>query len=379
MSSKRRKDTKEFDWSKTSFGPFVLKIAYVGTEYHGLAWQDPAICPTVEGVLFEALMKTRLIKDRSSCNYSRCGRTDRGVHAAGNYVSLDMRLKTSNSDENGIENSFDYPAILNIVLPSSIRILAACPAPVGFNARFSCLYRAYQYYFPLNGEDLSRMRDAAELFIGEHDFRNFCKMDTEHVTHFRRRVLSVGVTACPGGVGEFAVTGVAFLWHQVRCMAAILLFVGRGLEEPSIVTDLLDVEQNPRKPTYDPANEEGLILRDCGFEGIPFAPVWPPPPAGAAGAGTLDAMLSTTKQQPKALESFQLMRDNARRVAAVHEVLASAVEAHSPDQSAHAKRPHIPLLSRPVGSSLEEKQEAFAAKKLRREALASSAASAADE
>lgn len=83
-------------------------MAYVGTNYHGNAWQepwalvfygfhlvflcfpmfspcfahpfeDPKICPTVEAVLFEALLKTKLIEDRQSCNFSRCGRTDKAI------------------------------------------------------------------------------------------------------------------------------------------------------------------------------------------------------------------------------------------------------------------------------------------------------------
>ena len=56
--------------------------------------------------------------------------------------------------------------------------------------------------------------------------------------------------------------------------------VGQGLEQPSIVPALLDVERHPRKPNYEPADESGLVLYDCGFEGVPFAPAAPPPQAG---------------------------------------------------------------------------------------------------
>jgi tRNA pseudouridine38/39 synthase len=63
----------------------------------------------------------------------------------------------------------------------------------------------------------------------------------------------------------FHVRGSAFLWHQIRHMVAILFLVGQGLEKPSIITDLLDVEKNPRKPNYTLAAEAPLVLWDCIF------------------------------------------------------------------------------------------------------------------
>merc|ERR1712187_663131 len=72
------------------------------------------------------------------------------------------------------------------------------------------------------------------------------------------------------------VVGWSFLYHQVRCIVAVLLMVGQGLEDPGIVKELLDIEKHPRKPHYMPADESGLVLHDCGFEGVPFAPgKWP--------------------------------------------------------------------------------------------------------
>ncbi|CAK0869459.1 unnamed protein product [Prorocentrum cordatum] len=66
---KKQKAAREFDWSTAEFAHFVLKFAYVGTDYYGLAWQDSETCPTVEGKLFDALVKTRLIRDRQTCGY----------------------------------------------------------------------------------------------------------------------------------------------------------------------------------------------------------------------------------------------------------------------------------------------------------------------
>ena len=58
-----------------------------------------------------------------------------------------------------------------------------------------------------------------------------------------------------------------FLWHQVRCMVAILFLVGQGLEDPAIVNALLDVEGNEHigRPQYEMADDGPLVLWDCRF------------------------------------------------------------------------------------------------------------------
>jgi len=70
----------------------------------------------------------------------------------------------------------------------------------------------------------------------------------------------------------FTLHGSAFLWHQVRCMVSILFLIGQGLESPSLITQLLDVKTNPRRPTYELASDTPLVLWDCIFphESDPF-------------------------------------------------------------------------------------------------------------
>ena len=70
----------------------------------------------------------------------------------------------------------------------------------------------------------------------------------------------------PLALWEFTVSGTAFLWHQVRAMAAILFLVGQRHEEPSIVARLLDVEAQPRRPVYDIASEAPLLLYNIGYD-----------------------------------------------------------------------------------------------------------------
>lgn len=102
------------------------------------------------------------------------------------------------------------------------------------------------------------MRTAAQSFVGEHDFRNFCYADhrAQRQGNFRRRIVSVDIQECGPAAStamaayEVTITGLAFLWHQVRCIVAVLLLVGSHLEDVGVVAELLDVQRYPGKPSY---------------------------------------------------------------------------------------------------------------------------------
>lgn len=154
-----------------------------------------------------------------------------------------------------------YTHILNRVLPPDIRVLAWAPVEPSFSARFSCLKRTYRYFFPHADLDVALMNAAAQKYVGTHDFRNLCKMDVANgVTNFQRTILTVQVQLVDRGretglqdpfqLYQFEVTGQAFLYHQVRCMMAILFLIGQRMENPEIIDELLDVEKNPQKPQY---------------------------------------------------------------------------------------------------------------------------------
>lgn len=96
------------------------------------------------------------------------------------------------------------------------------------------------------------MQEAAKYLIGEHDFRNLCKMDKDKTT--MRRVIKVDIVSPPTTEEgthpldpcKLVILGQSFVWHQIRCIAAVLILVGKGLEEPEIVRELLDIQKNPR-------------------------------------------------------------------------------------------------------------------------------------
>lgn len=377
-AAKPPKPDRSFDPSKYSTRFIALKFAYLGQAYNGLEHTNgnTTPLPTVEEILWKALKRTRLISPETTsdmeptdnkervpmrpyhlywdgCDYSKAGRTDKGVSAFGQVIGLrvrsqrpmpkppaegeDVMLVDSESTEkewDDVADEMNYINVLNRVLPEDIRVLAWCPnPPPGFDARFSCRERRYKYFFtnpafsPTPGSigfqnraqngtgprsefregwlDIEAMREAAKHFEGLHDFRNFCKLDTnKQIDNFERiihhssieavnpKVNPVGYIGQPGfqakegcvpepdlvtpdtvsqsvpQVYTFNLHGSAFLWHQVRHMVAILFLVGQGLESPSIVPELLDIAKNPRKPTYAMADDAPLVLWDCIFPDI---------------------------------------------------------------------------------------------------------------
>lgn len=320
---------KKFDFGAYETRKIALKFCYSGWEYGGLAFQNaPTPLPTVEGVLFDALAHARLVDGEAGldgCGWERCGRTDRGVSAAGQVVSLYVRSSrrkeatsaqaqagaassdsasastsgpsavetdgdalagfdletsepTNNSARKAEETHRELPYVwtLNHLLPPTIRVLAWSPIAPDFSARFNCKFRHYKYFFPCAGLSIPRMQEAAALLVGEHDFRNLCKLDpAKQIKTFKRGILSATISPVQGEDGMYVLdlVGTAFLYHQVRHIMAMLLLVGSGLEPPSVISALMNVEDNPgtelpivdRKPEYQMADGLPLMLWDCGY------------------------------------------------------------------------------------------------------------------
>ncbi|KAI1471323.1 pseudouridine synthase [Daldinia caldariorum] len=350
---KKKKVPGKIDPSKYATRLVAFKLAYLGKRYGGFEYAAHANQPTIEEELWKAFVKTCLIFPEKpdevnwdSIEYSKCGRTDRGVSAFGQVIAVRVRsnrplpkeeqpAEASQGDENievaaepGVEadeveekREFDdftdeiqYCRLLNRILPPDIRMLAWCPTtPEDFSARHDCCERQYRYFFtqpafapipqslenPANTSqklkagwlDIEAMRKAAKKFEGLHDFRNFSKIDPSKINvKFQRRIFESDIVEVkdagaalpfldseeyrPAGldlqeklpkVYYFHVRGTAFLWHQIRCMAAIVFSVGQRLEDPSIVDKLLDFEAEPRRPNYQLADDVPLVLWDCKF------------------------------------------------------------------------------------------------------------------
>lgn len=263
----------KFDFSRFETRFIALRFAYMGWNYNGLNYQfEPTPLPTVEAEILKAMAKSKLIsaEDPNCCSFSRCGRTDKGVSALNQVISLNIRSNLSKDQQD--DPKYDskevrYIAILNSLLPPDIRITAVClRPPANFDARFSCSYRHYKYLFKKTGLNIELMRDAAERFKGTHDFRNFCKIDgSKQITNHMREVYHAEIETHDSEFYVFDLKGSAFLWHQVRCMVAVLFLVGQKLENPTIVDELMDIDRYPSKPAYEMANDIPLVLYDCVF------------------------------------------------------------------------------------------------------------------
>ncbi|EER09278.1 tRNA pseudouridine synthase, putative [Perkinsus marinus ATCC 50983] len=345
-TKKRRKAPRGIDWSTAKTGRFVMKFAYVGTRqasfpsttmalkvcveavlrYAGVAWQNQEAfgVNTVENELFKGLVKTCLIESRMSCDFSRCGRTDKGVHARGNYATLRLRLKPDGTE-------FPYIQMINRVLPDDIRVLRICSVPSDdFDARFSCKSRTYKYFFPSTGLDLEVMAEAAQRLVGQHDYRNFCRMDVEQTTNFERTIYSFEI--CNGDVISHAViTGSAFLWHQVRCMMEVLMLIGKGLEKPEVIDMLFDINKTPGKPSYDLADGAGLVLFDCKYDAEWFD--------------------QTVEDDEEAVAEFSRAAIAAQRDLAVLQCLAGPIAKTTEVQS----RKYVPIMQRAKAPTLDER------------------------
>lgn len=252
---------RAIDPSKYSTRYIALKFAYLGQAYNGLEHTNGSTTPlpTVEEIIWKALRRNRLIFPETTSDkepteservpmypyqlhwdgvqYSKAGRTDKGVSAFGQVIGLmvrsnkpkpkpspptegdedTMQVDTSTEKEwDDVADEINYISVLNRTLPEDVRVLAWCPnPPPGFDARFSCRERRYRYFFtnpafsPTPGPigfanrnkdekgsrakfregwlDIEAMREAAKHFEGVHDFRNFCKLDTsKQITNFER-------------------------------------------------------------------------------------------------------------------------------------------------------------------------------------------------
>jgi len=285
---KKKLHADKFDFDRFKRRHVLLRVSYFGWDYMGFATQEDA-GKSIESELFAAMLQTKLIRSREESNYHRCGRTDRGVSATGQVISLDLRTALMNGEGvfsqeafkgegPGKEEEIDYCTVLNRNLPPEIRVTGWAPAPrLDYSARFDCNSRTYHYYFPRALVSLNAMQSAGQKMIGEHDFRNFCKMDVNNgVVKFTRRVDSISVDCVlqegkeegPYDICRVKITAKAFLWHQVRCLVAVLLLVGEGREDEEVVTKLLDIESIPCKPAYNMVSDLPLNLFSTDFPGV---------------------------------------------------------------------------------------------------------------
>ncbi|MFH0947339.1 MAG: tRNA pseudouridine(38-40) synthase TruA [Planctomycetota bacterium] len=231
-----------------------LILRYDGRAYAGWQRQQPNR-PTIQRELESAVLRVTGVPGVVHAS----GRTDAGVHAIGQVAHLVTPCELPPEQ---------LLRALNANLPQDIAVRQIFEMPEGFHARRHARRKTYFYQFyvdenrnPLCSRralhlrrwpDLARLRLAAEILTGRHDFRSFvtgAPDDKDTV----RQLYRIRVLRTPHGLRIF-VTGNGFLRHMVRSLAGLMIRVGTGREEIHRVEEILAARSRSAAPAALPAH-----------------------------------------------------------------------------------------------------------------------------
>ncbi len=226
----------------------ALKLAYIGTEFHGSQIQPNVV--TVEGELFKALRNLEIIESPKSANYTCAGRTDAGVNAFEQIIAFDTD-----------KTNLAIPRVINSELPPTIWAWAHAEVPSHFDARRDAISRHYRYIISGEGYNISRIREASKLLIGRHDFENFSRISGEKSTI--RTLLRIDARV-DGDVTKIDIVGNSFLWNMVRKIVTALSMIGKGLHDNDWLLQMLNPDIY--EEGIEPAPACGLTLMKINYE-----------------------------------------------------------------------------------------------------------------
>lgn len=241
---------------------YKMTIAYDGGGYKG--WQRLTNEPgTIQGTIERVLSKI----EESPVKISGSGRTDAGVHAKGQVAHAFLK---TNEDPELLRQE------LNRMLPEDIRICLVESVSQSFHSRYSAVSKVYEYRIDQRSRadvftrkycyhrpvhlDLDRMRQAADLLTGTHDFGSFT--DNKEADSVRT-IFSIDMKEENEKL-VLAFRGDGFLYHMVRILAGTLLEVGEGIRTPESVLEAF--HHRDRSLTGFLAPAHGLCLREVNYK-----------------------------------------------------------------------------------------------------------------
>ena len=235
-----------------------LEIEYDGTSYNGWQRQNNTD-KTIQGIIEKSL--SYVLKD--SIEIYGSGRTDSGVHAKGQVANFYSKSELS---------LHDIKTKLNQTLPEDIKVKQIEEVNKRFHARMSAIGKVYSYsiwnadsspvferkyvYAIESKLDLTAIKKASQLLIGEHDFRSFCS-DKNFKKSTIRTIYSIDIDKTGDKISIFY-KGSGFLYNMVRIMTGTLIEVGLGKRTIDSIKRALDVKD--RETAGFTAPPQGLCL-----------------------------------------------------------------------------------------------------------------------
>jgi len=254
---------------ETSLRRLALCIQYDGSAYNG--WQRQQNAPSVQACLEDAVAA---LDATSPARCHAAGRTDTGVHAAGQVVHFDTASPIPVAR---------WPKALNGRLPATIRVRAAAVVPTDWHACFTATYRRYRYTI-YNGRrpnlflapwswhryqqrlDEQRMRQALEGMLGEHDFSAFQRTGSRRA--HGRTTLQEALVERQGDLLTVELQASGFLYGMVRLVMGQLVAVAEGRLQLAAFERRW--RQALRQEVKEAAPPQGLCLLRVGYPDDPF-------------------------------------------------------------------------------------------------------------
>lgn len=239
-----------FDWGHLFkwgdyFMRFKVTVSYDGSNFNGFQKQNNY--RSVEQEINDVLTKMH----KHEVKIVGAGRTDKDVHAINQVFHFDSDLKIT---PEGVKRG------LNALLPDDIYIRNVEKVDDDFHARFSAKEKTYEYkinmgeYNPLEVKyiyqlnkrlDVEKMMDASKLFLGEHDFYNFCGYQEDKIKSYVRIIRDIAINV-ENNYMFIRITGNGFIRYMVRMIVAILIEIGLNKKDESFIKERLDVKEKKR-------------------------------------------------------------------------------------------------------------------------------------